>query len=134
MRKKENQFSIVSRFKSFGNALAGLSDMLFTEHNAWVHVLGTILALDFAWWLEVDRNGWALILIAIVLVWIAEAFNTVLEIMADLVVGQRYSKMVKRAKDIAAAAVLIAAMGAVGIGISILGPPFYHRLAPFLTH
>ncbi len=133
MRRKENQFSIGSRFRSVVHAITGLGDMLFTERNAWVHALATILALDFAWWLGIDRNGWALIIIAIVLVWVAEAFNTVLEIMADLVVGQRYSKMVKRAKDIAAAAVLITAIGAIGIGFAIFWPPLYHRLAPFFT-
>ena len=115
------------------HAFRGLGDMLFTEHNAWIHALATVLALDFAWWLGIDRYGLALIIIAIVVVWAAEAFNTVLEIMADLVVGQRYSKIVKRAKDIAAAAVLITAIGAIGVGIAILGPPICHRLAPWFT-
>ena len=131
MKKRESQFSIVSRLKSIAHALAGLGDMLFTEHNAWIHALATILALDFAWWLGIDRTGFALIIIAIVIVWVAEAFNTVLEVMADLVVGQRYSKMVKRAKDIAAAAVLIATLGAAGIGVVIFGPPLCQRLSPF---
>ncbi|MBI4357855.1 MAG: diacylglycerol kinase family protein [Candidatus Omnitrophica bacterium] len=133
MKKKENPFSIASRVKSFSHAFTGFKDMLLSEHNAWVHALATLLALDFAWWLEVGRAGWALIIIAIVLVWTAEAFNTVLEIMADLVVGERYSRIVRRAKDIAAAAVLIASVGAVGIGITIFGPPLYERLARFFT-
>ena len=112
--------------------MTGLRDMLRTEHNAWVHALATILALEFSWWLGIDRTGFVLILIAVVFVWVAEAFNTVLEIMANLVVGERYSRSVKRAKDIAAAAVLIAAMGAIGIGLTVLGPPLWDRLAPFL--
>ncbi len=107
--------------------------MFLTERNAWVHALATILVLDFAWWLGINRRDFVLIIIAIVIVWMAEAFNTVLEIMADLVVGQRYSKTVKRAKDIAAAAVLIATMGAVGVGIAILWPPLYQRLAPLFV-
>ena len=107
--------------------------MFLTEHNAWVHALVTILVLDFAWWLGINRHDFAFIIIAIVIVWTVEAFNTVLEIMADLVVGQRYSKIVKRAKDIAAAAVLIAAIGAVGVGMAILWPLLYQRLAPFFT-
>ena len=133
MRKKENPFSIESRVRSFAHAFAGLWDMLATEHNAWIHALATFLALDFAWWLGIDRKGFALIVIAIVMVWVAEVFNTVLEIMANLAVGQRYSKTVKRAKDIAAAAVLIASIGAVMIGVAILGPPFYERMAPFFS-
>lgn len=133
MSKKVNQFSIESRLKSFVHAFRGLGDMFLTEHNAWAHALATVLILDLAWWLGINRHDFALIVIAIVMVWMAEAFNTVLEIMADLVVGQRYSKTVKRAKDIAAAAVLIAAMGAVGIGMIILWPPLYQRLAPFFV-
>ena len=133
MRKKENPFSIGSRVKSFSHAFTGLKDMLLSEHNAWVHAFATFLALDFAWWLDIDRAGWALIIVAIILVWTAEAFNTVLEVITDLLVGQRYSRIVRRAKDIAAEAVLIASIGAVGIGATILGPPFYQRLAPFFT-
>ncbi|MBI1977385.1 MAG: diacylglycerol kinase family protein [Candidatus Omnitrophica bacterium] len=131
--KGKQRFSIRSRFESIKRGFAGFRDMLFTEHNAWVHAFATILALDFAWWLDIDRPGWALIIVAIALVWAAEAFNTVLEIMADLVIGQRYSRIVKRAKDIAAAAVLIACVGAVVIGFIILGPPLYQRVTPFLT-
>ena len=133
MKKKEPQFSITSRLKSLVHAFRGLGDMLFTEHNAWIHALATVLALDFAWWLGIDRYGFALIIVAIVIVWVAETFNTVLEIMADLVVGQRYSKIVRRAKDIAAAAVLIAALGAVCVGVAILGSPLCQRLAPWFT-
>lgn len=133
MRKKENRFLIRSRLESVKYAFRGLRDMLVTEHNAWVHALATILALDLAWGLGVDRNSFALIIIAIVIVWVAEVFNTVLEIMADLVAPRRYFEPVRRAKDIAAAAVLIASVGAVGVGIVILGPPIYHRVVPLLS-
>ena len=106
--------------------------MLLTEPNAWIHAVLTILALDLAWWLRIDRTDFALIVISIVMVWVAEAFNTVLEIMADLVVTpQRYSRIVKRAKDIAAGAVLTSSVGALAVGLIILGPPLYQRLAPF---
>lgn len=118
--KKNAPFSIRSRFESFAHAFQGLGDMVLSEHNAWIHVLATLCALGVAWWLGLDGVGFALILVAIVLVWVAEAFNTVLEIMAGLVAGERYSKSVKRAKDIAAAGVLIASVGAVGIGIAVL--------------
>ena len=131
MSRKGNPFSITSRLRSFGHAFNGFKDMLLTEHNAWIHALATILALDFAWWLKVDRSQFAIIVITAVIVWVAEAFNTVLEMMANLVAGQRYSVTVKRAKDIAAAAVLGASIGALTVGIVILGPPFWDRVAPF---
>ena len=103
--------------------------MLTTEPNAWVHAVATLLALFCAWWLHVGKGEFALIILAIVGVWVAEAFNTVLELMADLVVGQRYSRIVKRAKDIAASAVLITSVGALGIGMVILGPGVCERIA-----
>ena len=127
MRKKQS-FSIIERIKSFSHAFRGLLDMISTEHSAWIHVLATILVINLAWWLHVNSGEFAFIIISIVLVWIAEAFNTVLEVMADLVVGQRYSHDVKRAKDIAAAAVLVAVFGAVIIGVIILWPHLCYKL------
>ena len=124
MRRKQS-FSLIARIKSASYAIRGLTDMISTEHNAWIHVAATAVALGLAWRFQISMIEFALILIAIVLVWTAEAFNTVLEIMANLVVGQRYSRLVKRAKDIAAAAVLIAAAGALTLGLMILGPPLY---------
>lgn len=110
------------------NATRGLADMILTEHNAWIHALVTVIVLVLSWILGLNAIEFTFIVISIVMVWTAEAFNTVLEIMADLVVGQRYSTVAKRAKDVAAAAVLIAVFGAVTIGFIILGPHFYHRL------
>ena len=128
MKGKKERFTVRSRIASFTHAFRGLTDMLKTEYNAWVHVLATVLALGLAWWLKVDRNDLALVVIAIVMVWTAEAFNTVLEIMADLVTGEQSSNVVRRAKDIAAGAVLAACIGAVVIGILVLGPHLYQRL------
>lgn len=128
MRRRQ-PFSLIDRIKSLSHAVRGLSDMIQTEHNAWFHAIATVLVLGISWWLEISRLEFALLVIAILLVWTAEAFNTVLEIMADLVIGERYSRIVKRAKDIAAAAVLITVFGAVVIGLIILVPAVYSRLS-----
>ena len=133
MKRKEDRFSVTSRLNSFVHAFRGLTDMIASERNAWIHALATILALDLAWWLGIDREGFAIIIVAIVIVWMAEAFNTVLEIMANLVAGERYSRSVKRAKDIAAGAVLIAAIGAVCVGVTVLGPHFWGRVGRFFN-
>ena len=129
--KKNQSFSWTKRIKSFSYAVRGLIDMISTEHNAWFPALATMIVIALACWFRITVVEFAFIVIAIVLVWIAEAFNTVLEIMADLVVGERYSRLVKRAKDIAAAAVLFAVIGAVVIGILILGPHLYNQLQAF---
>jgi diacylglycerol kinase (ATP) len=127
MAEKKPSF-LASRIKSFAYAYEGLRDMISTEQNAWIHAAATVIALGLAWWLDITKTEWALIILAIVGVWVAEAFNTVLETMADLTVGARQSKAVKRAKDMAAAAVLVAAIGALAIGLTILGPGLCQRL------
>jgi len=102
--------------------------MLLTETNAWIHAGMTVMILLVSWWLQISRQDFGLIMIAIVSVWVAEAFNTVLEIMMDYVTSKQYSPMVGRAKDISAAAVLITSLGAAIIGLSVLGPPLFEKI------
>lgn len=101
--------------------------MMRRQHNAWIHAFATALAFFLAYWLRIGKEQLSLIMMAVVGVWVAEAFNTVLELMANLMVGDRYSRVVKRAKDIAAAAVLIASVGALCVGVSIFGPLLFER-------
>ena len=128
--KEDKPFSIVDRAGSFRHALRGLFDIIRTEHNAWVHAVFTVLILLLSWWLEVSFIQFALLVLAIVSVWVAEAFNTVVEILVDIV-SPSFSESAKRAKDIGAAAVLIAAIGAIILGSVILGPLLYEKLKGF---
>ena len=98
-----------------------------TEHNAWIHAIFTVIVLSLALWLQISFLEFVLIVIVITLVWVAEAFNTVLEIVVNMV-ARRYSNVAKRAKDIAAGAVLVAAIGAAIVGVCILGPPLLNKL------
>ena len=125
MTKKFN--FIENRIESFKNAFVGLKDILLTEHNAWIHAGFTIVILLMSCWLRIDFVKFILIIIVICLVWIVEAFNTVLEIVIDIV-SPEYTKAAQRAKDIAAAAVLFASLGAFMTGIVLLGPPLLIRL------
>ena len=113
--------------KSLNHAWDGLKDMVRTEHTAWIHTAATFLVLSLCWWLQVGVIPFALIVLAIVSVWVAESFNTVFEILTDHV-SPDYSPTAKRAKDIAAAAVLITCIGAVVLGAVILIPPLCERL------
>jgi len=65
---------------------------------------------------------WCDLTIAVVLVWVAETFNTGLEVLSNAVTPERHP-VVKIAKDVAAAAVLIAALGAVVVGCILFLPP-----------
>ena len=131
--KKKSPMSIKGRMKSFRNAISGLKDMLLTEPNAWIHLVATVAVLFLSVWLQIDAKSFVAIMIAIGGVWMAEAFNTVLELVVDIVSSGQYSEPAKRAKDIAAAAVLIATMTASIIGLIILGPPFYRHVAAFFS-
>jgi diacylglycerol kinase (ATP) len=95
--------------------------MLWTQHNAWVHALATAAVLTAGFTLQISPGEWLAIILAIIAVWTAEALNTAFESLCD-VASPEFHPMVERAKNIAAGAVLISAVGAVVIGLLIFGP------------
>ena len=108
-------FSLTARVRSFGFALDGLWFLLRTQHNAWLHFLATAGVCGAAYGLEVSAGDWAKLILAITLVWMSETINTAFEHLCD-VVSPELREPVKRAKDIAAGAVLISASGAALMG------------------
>ncbi len=115
-----------SRLPAFRHAFSGLGYVLRTQKNAWIHASATILVIVLGSWLGLDSLRWAILIFAIGLVWLSEAFNTALEAFIDLVNPDTHP-LAGIAKDTAAAAVLIAAITAAMIGILILGPPLLQR-------
>ena len=75
--------------------------------------------------LHITASSWALILLAIAMVWIAEFLNTALEAVVDLATNHQHHELARVGKDVGAAAVLIAAVSSVIIGLLILGPPLW---------
>ena len=118
---KRQHGAVIRQLRSIGFALNGLWTLLRTQQNAWIHGCASLLAVAFGITLRISPHEWLWILLAITLVWIAEAFNTALEFLADLV-SPEFHPQVKQAKDIAAGAVLIAATGAALIGLIIFLP------------
>jgi diacylglycerol kinase (ATP) len=121
-----------SRVRSFGAALAGWWYVIHTQKNAWIHALATACVLALAAWLGLPLQEWAVLILTIAMVWTAEFLNTALEAVVDLASPNRHP-LAKVGKDVGAAAVLIAAMSAVIIGLIILGPPLYARLTLIFT-
>lgn len=119
-----------SRLKSFGPALEGWWYVLRTQQNAWIHALFSVAVFLLSWWLQIERRDWVFILLTVGLVWMAEFINTALEAVVDLASPQNHP-LAKVGKDIGAAAVLIAAICSVLVGLLILGPPLWARLADF---
>lgn len=114
-------FSFTARIKSFGYALDGLWLMLKSQHNAWVHLAASLGVGAAAFAVGMRAEDWRWLVVAIVLVWIAEALNTAFEKLCD-VVSPQFHPSVKHCKDIAAGAVLICAVGAVLLGILVFWP------------
>jgi diacylglycerol kinase len=77
--------------------------------------------------LGIEPLKWAVVVLTIAFVFVAELFNTVVESVIDLVT-EEYHPLAKTAKDVAAAGVLITAAAAVIVGIILLGPPLMARL------
>lgn len=117
-----------ARVASVGHALRGLADTA-REPNARIHVAAAVLVLALGAWLRLSRGDWCWIAAAIAAVWSAEAMNSAVERLADAVSLERRPEL-GRAKDAAAGAVLVAALGAATIGLLVLGPPLFARLAP----
>lgn len=113
--------TFTGRIRSFGWALKGIADMLGSQQNAWIHAAATVVVCGLGLALGLGRIEWALIVLAIVAVWTAEALNTAIELLTD-VASPEFHPLAGRAKDVAAGAVLIASVGAAGVGLLVLGP------------
>lgn len=116
-----------TRAQSFRYAFGGWWFVIRTQRNAWIHAVVSIAVIAVSIWLPLNRYDWALIIIAIAMVWTAEFINTALEAIVDLASPQQH-ELAGISKDVGASAVLIAAGSAAIIGLIILGPPLWQRL------
>jgi diacylglycerol kinase len=112
---------------SFRYAFAGLWHSLRTQRNARIHVAIAILVIMAGILLDLKASEWAIIGLTIGFVLVAEVLNTVVESIVDLLT-EEYHPLAKHAKDMAAGAVLLAALTAVAVGLLVLGPPLLTRL------
>src|ERR1039458_3169187 len=109
------------RKNSFRFAFKGLWIVISTQKNAQIHLVAAIVVTGAGFWYKLNTSEWLFIVGAIALVWIAEALNTAIEFLVDLV-SPGYHHLAEKAKDTAAGAVLIAAIFAVVTAIIIFGP------------
>lgn len=116
-----------NRIKSLGYALAGWLYMLRWQKNVRIQALASILVIALSLWLQIDFYGLALIILVITMVWMAEFLNAAVEAVVNLAT-EEWHPMAKVGKDVASAAVLLAVMAAVIIGLLVLGPPLIGRL------
>ena len=120
-----------SRLAAFRYAFEGWWHVIRTQRNAWIHAVVSLVVLTLSFFLRLSTHDWAVIMIAIALVWIAEFLNTALEAVVDLASPQHH-ELAKIGKDVGAAAVLIAAVTSIIIGLLILGPPLWAWASPWI--
>jgi diacylglycerol kinase (ATP) len=109
------------RMKRFVCAMQGVAFLVRTQANARIHLAATLAVCAAGLAIGLGRAEWLWLVFAIALVWSAEAFNTALEQLADAV-HPGHHPGIGHAKDLAAAAVLLAALGAAIIGALVFAP------------
>jgi diacylglycerol kinase (ATP) len=114
-------FSLRGRARSFRYAGRGIILMLRSQHNAWLHAIASFLVVFTGCLFGLSPGEWCWLVLAIMAVWTAEALNTALEFLAD-VASAEFHPLVGKAKDVAAGAVLISAIGSAVIALLVLGP------------
>ena len=114
-------FTVRARLRSFAFAWAGVLTLLKTQHNMWVHFGAAVAAVGCGAWVGLSPVEWCVVALTVMAVWTAEACNTAIEFLADRV-SMDHHPLIGKAKDVAAGAVLIAAAGAVVVGVILFLP------------
>ncbi len=112
----KEQLSLVKRAKSLSHAGRGLWLFVRTTPNAWIQILGFIVAISLGLYLQISTVEWILLILVGAFVLVAEAFNTAIEIDIDLTSPEQHP-YARDTKDVAAGAVLMAALAAGVVGI-----------------
>jgi len=124
---------LVSRITAFGHAFRGWGHVLKTQQNAWIHSVVATVVIVLGLWLNLQPRDWAVLVLTIAMVFTAEFINTAIEAVVDLS-SPVHHPLAKTGKDVGAAAVLVASMAAVLIGLLILGPPLWLKVIQFFSH
>ena len=124
--QKKSQNELYSRVKSFQYAFEGWWYVIRTQHNAWIHAVISFMVLGLGLWLTLSARDWAVIILAMMAVWMAEFMNTALEALVDMAT-EDFHPLAKIAKDVAAASVLVGAAGAILVGLLIMGPTLLQK-------
>jgi diacylglycerol kinase (ATP) len=114
-------FQFTGRIRSFRHAIVGILRMIRCQHNAWIHAVATLIVIAAALFFHISAADWCWIILAISIVWTAEALNTAFEFLADAA-SPEFQPLVRDAKDVAAGAVLLTAIAASIIGVIIFWP------------
>jgi diacylglycerol kinase len=124
---------ILSRIESFRHAFRGWHYVLRTQKNAWIHSFIATAVFLVGLWLQIPLRDWAVIILTAAVVFAAEFINTSIEAVVDLATEEHHP-LAKISKDVGAAAVLVAALAAVLIGLLLLGPPLWAKFTFLISN
>lgn len=131
IKKPENVSGWKNRhfFHSLGFAILGLVTAYREERNVRFHVASIILVAVLGWWFHLITMEWLWLTSAIFAVLSSEIWNSALENVVDLTTGMERHPLAKKAKDMAAGAVLLAAIYAMIVGAIIFVPHLWQLLS-----
>jgi diacylglycerol kinase len=109
-------------------AWSGIAYAVHTQRHMRIHLGAVALVSGLAAWLQVDAQAWCWLVVAMSMVISAEVMNTAVEVLADRVTREQ-DELIGHAKDAAAGAVLVCTIGAVIIGLLVLGPRLWEKVA-----
>jgi diacylglycerol kinase len=125
----QDRLGHTSSVRSFGYAIQGLAYLVRTQRNFRIHLILALAAATIGLIAGLSAVGWAVLILTIALVVMAEGLNTGIELAVSLA-SPALRPEAKAAKDIAAAMVLLAAIAAVGVGAALFGPRLIGLLRP----
>lgn len=115
-----------NRWKSLNYALAGWLYMLRRQKNTRIMSVASLLIVGIALWLGISRIEWAVLILTMTMVWLAEFLNAGIEAAID-VASPDLHPMAQVGKDVASAAVLLGVFAAILVGLLILAPPLLSK-------
>lgn len=121
---KNDGFTLRKRLLSFHYAFNGIKWLIRHEHNAWIHCFAAVCVIVAGLIVRLSAGEWIAVVFSIGSVLAAEAVNSAIEALAD-VISPDYNEAIGRAKDMAAGAVLMLAVAAATIGLIIFIPKLF---------
>lgn len=114
--------SLKKRIQSFRHAFRGVRTLFAATPNARIHAVAAVAAVALGFVLRISWGEWLAVVIVIGMVFAAEALNTAIETLADYACDKQIHPMIKAVKDLSAAAVLLAAIAALVVGLVVFLP------------
>ncbi|RZI48306.1 diacylglycerol kinase family protein [Lactococcus kimchii] len=128
IKNERDRWKNANFISSFEFALSGIVTAFQQERNMRKHALSALLAVIAGLVFQISEFEWLFLLLSIFLVFMGELFNSAIENVVDLAADYQFHMRAKRAKDMAAGAVLMISAFAVITGLFIFLPKIFHLI------